>query len=110
MFTNGFNVHFLVTRTGNLLVTFTWLKRKEYLISYIIALRMLCLMENVFCELLDVSVFTDQVRQPPQLDFLETVRVNRVDVGPGGVSVKVSEPGENFIPSKIRRIVTCLHP
>ena len=109
MFTNGFHFHFLVTRTGNLLVTFTWLKRKEYLIS-IIALRMSCLMENVFCKLLDVSVFTDQVRQPPQLDFLETVRVNRVDVGPGGVSVKVSEPNENLIPSKIRRIVTCLHP
>ena len=110
MLSNGFHVHFLVIRTGNLLVTFTWLKGKEYLISYIITLRMLCLMENVFCELLDVGVFTDQVRQPPQLDFLETVRVNRVDVGPGGVSVKVSEPGENFIPSKIRRIVTCLHP
>ena len=109
MFTNGFHFHFLVTRTGNLLVTFTWLKRKEYLISFI-ALRMSCLMKNVFCELLDVRVFTDQVRQPPQLDFLETVRVDRVDVGPGGVSVKVSEPNENLIPSKIRRIVTCLHP
>lgn len=110
MFANGFHVHFLVTRTGNLLVTFTWLKGREYEINYIITLRMFCLMENVFCELLDVSVFTDQVRQPPQLDFLETVRVNRVDVGPGGVSVKVSEPNENLIPSKFSCILTCLHP
>ena len=51
-------------------------------------------MENVFCELLDVCVFADQVRQPPLLHLLETVRVNRVDVRSRCVSVKIS--GDKF--------------